>query len=238
MTDMKIVNKYYKNADKYYKKDFVIYGNAKFADVIFYYLKNDTPFFNNFKNFIIPKEFIKKKKIENFLVLDENKFIKNFDPKRTIIIMGIGHINLNKVRNDAFDKYKNAGFTFFNYLSSNANIDINTNNLEGVTIFGSCNIQPYTKIESNVIIRNNTNISHHCEIKKGAFLSNNVCTGGNVKIGKNTFIGLSTVISDNITVKSNNFIAANSHLTVSTKNNSVYRGSPAKYICNIKKFKF
>lgn len=229
---MKKINKYYKNSDQYKNKDFVIFGNGGFADLIYYYLKSDTPFFKNLKAFVISKEYIQEKNLNGLSVLEENNFIKNFEPKNTIIVMGIGYINLNKVREKIFLKYKNKGYNFFNYLSSNANIEINEFNFEGVSIFSSCIVQPYTKIGSNVIIRNNCNISHHCNIEDGVFLSNNVCTGGKVVIGKNSFIGLSTIIIDNTKIGINNFISAGSLVTTSTKNDGVYRGSPARYVCS------
>ena len=46
--------------------------------------------------------------------------------------------------------------------------------------------------------------------------------GGNTTIGNNCFLGINSTIAHNISVGINNFIGANSIITKSTEDNSVY----------------
>ena len=222
-------NYYYLENKKYLDKDFVIFGNGQFLKLILYFIKNDTPFYKNLKAFVAPKEFILDKKINQFDVIDEDNFYLNYSPQKTIIILAIENIKLNLIRKLIFEKYKNMGFEFFNYISSEAKVYSEIKS-DAVLIFPFTIIQPNTKIGSNVIIRMNANISHDCNIEDHTFISNNVCTGGNVTIKEQCFIGIGSIIKDSLTIGKKNFIDAASYVHVSTKDNIILRGNPARYI--------
>lgn len=56
---------------------------------------------------------------------------------------------------------------------------------------------------------------------------------GCVKIGNNVFIGAESVVLPGVTIGSNVVIGANSTVTHNIPDNSVYIGSPAKYLCSL-----
>ena len=222
-------NCHYIENKKYFDKDFVIFGNGQFSKLILYFIKNDTFFYKHLKAFVVPKQFILEKKIDQFNVIDENNFLLNYNPQKTIIILAIGNIKLNSIRKLIFEKYKNMGFEFFNYISSEAKVYSEINS-DAVLIFPFAIIQPNTKIGSNVIIRMNVNISHDCNIEDHVFISNNVCTGGNVTIKEQSFIGLGSIIKDSVTIGKKNLIDAASYIHLSTKDDKILRGNPARVI--------
>lgn len=59
---------------------------------------------------------------------------------------------------------------------------------------------------------------------------------GRVTIGNNVFVGAETVILPNVTVGNNVVIGANSTVTHDVPNNSVYVGSPARFLCTIDEY--
>ncbi|MFR9211416.1 MAG: acyltransferase [Intestinibacter bartlettii] len=59
---------------------------------------------------------------------------------------------------------------------------------------------------------------------------------GRVNIGNNVFIGAESVILPNITIGDNIIIGANSTVTKDIPSNSVYAGSPAKFICTVDEY--
>jgi sugar O-acyltransferase (sialic acid O-acetyltransferase NeuD family) len=221
--------------NNYSKKNFVIFGNGQFSKMMLFFLKYDTPFYKNLKAFVCPKEYILEKKIDNFAVIDEDNFISNYNPLTTVIFLCIGNINKNLTRKLVFEKYKSKGYIFFNYISSGTEIYSKINS-EGLIIFSKTIIQPNVQIGSNVIIRSNVNISHNCKIDDHVFISNNVCVGGNTLIKEQSFIGLAAIIKDSIVISKRNFIDAASYVHISTKDDQILRGNPARAI-NINKDK-
>lgn len=59
---------------------------------------------------------------------------------------------------------------------------------------------------------------------------------GCVKIGDNVFIGAESVILPGVTIGSNVVIGANSTVTHDIPDNSVYAGSPARFLCSIDEY--
>lgn len=60
---------------------------------------------------------------------------------------------------------------------------------------------------------------------------------GRVDIGKNVFIGSGSIVLCGVEIGDNSIIGAGSVVTKDVKANSVYAGSPAKYICSIEELK-
>jgi sugar O-acyltransferase (sialic acid O-acetyltransferase NeuD family) len=215
--------------NNYSKKDFVIFGNGQFSKMMLFFLKYDTPFYKNLKTFVCPKEYILEKKIDSFAVIDEDNFISNYNPLTTVIFLCIGNVNKNLTRKLVFEKYKSKGYEFFNYISSDTKIYSKIKS-EALIIFPQTIIQPNVQIGSNVIIRSNVNISHDCKIGDHVFISNNVCVGGNTLIYEQSFIGLGAIIKDSIVIAKRNFIDAASYVHLSTKDDQILRGNPARVI--------
>lgn len=59
---------------------------------------------------------------------------------------------------------------------------------------------------------------------------------GRVDIGNNVFIGAESVILPNVTIGDNVVVGANSTVSKSIPSNSVYAGSPVKFICGFEEF--
>ena len=59
---------------------------------------------------------------------------------------------------------------------------------------------------------------------------------GRVKIGDNVYLGNSVTVLPGVTIGNNVIVGAKSLITKDLKSNSVYAGSPAKYICSLDDF--
>ena len=59
---------------------------------------------------------------------------------------------------------------------------------------------------------------------------------GRIKIGNNTFIGKGTILMPGISIGNNCIIGSLSVVSSSVPDNSVYAGSPAKFICTIDEY--
>ena len=82
------------------------------------------------------KKYIVDKKIDKFYFIDEDNFILNYNSSSTVIVLAIGNLNKNLIRKSVYENYKEKGFSFYGYISSESKIysKINT---DAVLIFPS-----------------------------------------------------------------------------------------------------
>lgn len=91
-------------------------------------------------------------------------------------------------------------------------------------------ISAYTVLHNFVTINRNVSIGHHCILHDFVTISPGTTIAGQCEIGERTFIGVGTTILNHITIGKNVIIGAGSLVTKDVPDNTVYYGSPAKYI--------
>jgi sugar O-acyltransferase (sialic acid O-acetyltransferase NeuD family) len=91
-------------------------------------------------------------------------------------------------------------------------------------------ISAYTTIHNFVTINRNVSIGHHCILHDFVTISPGTNIASHCEIGECTFIGIGTTILNNIKIGKNVIIGAGSLITKDIPDNTVYYGSPAKYI--------
>lgn len=227
------INKYY--TDNLKDKNIIIYGNSKFSELFYHCLINDTPYSSKIKCFVVEKKLIKKKKIFNLPVISIEQFLKKYKPKKTLVVLTVGYLESNSIREKYFDFFNKKGYTFFSYLASNSIIQCDYKKFKSVHVFPNSTIQAFCKIGKNIIIRSNVSISHHNQIESNCFISNGVQTGGGVKIKRNSFIGIGSIISNDTTINPYNIIDSATVIRKNTKPNSTIRSFEKNIIKTIKK---
>lgn len=103
----------------------------------------------------------------------------------------------------------------------------------GCFINYNCVISAYTTIHNFVTINRNSSIGHHCILHDFVTISPGTNIAGQCEIGEHTFIGIGTTILNNITIGKNVVIGAGSVVTKNIPDNTMYYGSPAKYIKDV-----
>lgn len=91
-------------------------------------------------------------------------------------------------------------------------------------------ISAYTILHHFVTINRNVSIGHHCILHDFVTISPGTNIAGQCEIGERTFIGVGTTILNHIKIGKNVIIGAGSLVTKDIPDNTVYYGSPAKYI--------
>lgn len=91
-------------------------------------------------------------------------------------------------------------------------------------------ISAYTILHNFVTINRNVSIGHHCILHDFVTISPGTNIAGQCEIGEGTFIGVGTTILNHIKIGKNVIIGAGSLVTKNVPDNTVYYGSPAKYI--------
>ena len=144
-------------------------------------------------------------------------------------IIGIGS---NSTRSEIRKKiYKtNPDFKFINCIHPNSILGKDTSLGEGNVVMAGVIINSLSTIKNHCILNTNSSVDHDCLIFDFASIAPGVTIGGNVTIGTYSHIGIGSNIFHNVTIGNNCIIGGGSLICENTQENSIYYGSPAKFI--------
>ena len=97
-------------------------------------------------------------------------------------------------------------------------------------ICGGSIINAQVKIGNCCIINSGCIIEHQCEISDFSHIAPSAVLCGNVVIGEGSFIGANSVIKQGVKIGRNVTVGAGSVVLKDIPDNSVYVGSPAKFV--------
>lgn len=148
------------------------------------------------------------------------------------IFGGIIAVGDNYVRHMLVKKIKNLhkDFNFVNCIHPSAQIAYDVVIGEGNAIMPGTSINTSTVIGNHCIINTNCSVDHDNLIKDFISFAPNSSSGGNTSVGQFSAIGIGAALSHNIKIAQNCIIGANSYVNNSTEADSIYYGSPARYI--------
>jgi acetyltransferase-like isoleucine patch superfamily enzyme len=169
----------------------------------------DNRIFN--KNVYFLKDYIKilnEKKIKKCIIIEDNSYLRK-------------KIYLNLKKNN---------FQIISFIHPTVNLNSNVDIGEGTIIFPRCNIGYKTSVGKCCMIQSNCNIEHHNYVSDFVNLNPCVNTGGFSEIGMHADIKMSVNIINKIIIEENCLIGAGSLVLKNCRKNSLYFGSPAKFI--------
>jgi len=144
-------------------------------------------------------------------------------------IIGIGDNSMRaKIRDKVIKVIPN--FNFVNCIHPKSTFGKDASLGEGNVVMAGAIINSSTRIENHCIINTNSSIDHDCIMLDFSSIAPNVTIGGNVKIGEYSAIGIGANIFHNVNVGCNCIIGGGSLVCRDTKENSIYYGSPSKFI--------
>ena len=198
----------------------VIFGEGKIADVVYFYLTNDSP--HEIVAFTADADYISKDKLFGLPVIPFEEIESEFPPDKYKMFIALGYQNLNSLRASKYFEAKNKGYELISYICSKAtnfgNVEIGDNCL----ILENNAIQPTSKIGNNVYLWSGNHIGHHSTIGDNCYISGQVVIGGSTTIGAYCFIGVNATIGHEITIGEKNLIGAGALITKNTEPNSVF----------------
>lgn len=143
-------------------------------------------------------------------VLGGDECLSEFNPKKVLLLNGIGMMPGSHVRQLVFERLTQMGFRFpalihpFAWLSPDASIS------DGVQLTAGAVIQPGVYIGCNTIVNTRSSVDHdshlgaHCHLAPGATLC------GDVRVGDGSFIGAGATVVQGVTLTPKTFIKAGS----------------------------
>lgn len=144
-------------------------------------------------------------------------------------IIGIGD---NSIRASVKEKIHRLipNFKFVNCIHPNSSLGKDVTLGEGNVLMSGTIINSSSSINNHCILNTNSSIDHDCIMSNYSSIAPNVTVGGNVHIGEYSAIGIGSNILHNVNIGKNCIIGGGSLVCNDTNINSIYYGSPSKYI--------
>lgn len=157
-----------------------------------------------------------------------SKAEKVFNPKDHRMIIAIGFIRMNDLREAKFREAKEKGYLFASYIHDSVMIHDGVVINENCIILDHTTIAPDTKIGTGTFISSNVSIGHGCDIKSFNWINSGVTISGECYIGSGCFFGVNSSTGHGVRIGSQNFIAANTLINRDTNENEVYISEPGQ----------
>ena len=163
-----------------------------------------------------------------YLGMDEA--INNYNPTDIELVLGLGMLKPNSVREKIFIHFKERGYTFKSVIHSSAITSPSAQLAEGVQIMAGVIIQTATTIADNTIVNTGAIIDHDVRIGAHVHIAPGTKISGAVQIGNSTHIGTGTTIIQGIEIGESCLIGAGSVVVKNIHEKVKAFGVPAKEV--------
>ena len=160
-------------------------------------------------------------------VLSQTNFLSHYPASKYKVFVALSYGQLNRERERVYSLYREIGYEFATYISSDAMVWRTAQVGDNCMIFEGNNIQHGVQIKNNVMLWSGNHVGHGSQINQSVYLSSHVCIAGSSEIGARSFLGINSAVADQITVAEDNFIGAGAVVNRNTLENSIYTGNPA-----------
>ena len=200
-------------------KKAVIFGTDSFADIVYFYLTNDSEY--EVVAFTATSDFIKEDTKFDLPIVPFEDIETKYSPDEYEMYIAVGYVNLNKTRARFYNEAKEKGYKLLTYISSKATVltqDIGDN----CFILEDNTLQPFLKVGNDVVFWSGNHIGHHSTIEDHCYITSHAVISGHCHIKEYTFIGVNATLRDALTIERENIIGAGALILKSTKEKEVY----------------
>lgn len=166
--------------------DLIVFGTGKAALVASFYLDR---FSDDFVvGYTVDDAYVDSDTFNGKPLVPWSELEQRFPPSQVHLLGPVTAARLNSLRRDRFHEGKQRGYSFASFVHPESQNHANVIG-ENCFILDSCTIQPYVRIDDNVIVWSKTIIGHHSRVEEGCFLSSLVGVGGSVHVGRESYLG-------------------------------------------------
>ncbi|MGI4779709.1 MAG: acetyltransferase [Janthinobacterium lividum] len=189
-------------------KKLIVVGDSAFAEVAFEYFDVDSAY--SVVAFAVERAFLKKEELFGLPVVAFEDMQEKYDPTMHEVYVATVYTQLNRLRTRLAAAAKAKGYRLASYVSSRAFVWRNVELGEHCFVFEDNTVQPFVKLEDNVVLWSGNHIGHHSIVRRNCFISSHVVVSGFCDIGENCFLGVNSTISNNVSVGRDNWVGPGS----------------------------
>lgn len=206
----------------------LIYGNGAMAKILYSYVHKST----DVCGFTVD-DFCISSNTNSFCNLPLVPFSKVQDIFKATdckMIIAVGFIDMNELREKIYTRAKEKGYCFTSYVDKSVCPHDEVVIEDNCIILDYVSIHPGCRIGSGTFISSNVNIGHDCVIEPLNWINAGVSIAGGCKVGKGCFFGVNSSLANGIQIGKRNFIAANTVVNKNTNDNEVYLSEPGQLL--------
>lgn len=145
-----------------------------------------------------------------------------FDPAVCRMIVAVGFIEMNELRERKHEEARAKGYSFATYVHESVLIHDDVTIAEDCIILDHVSVHPGSHIGQGTFISSNVNIGHDCSIGPANWICAGVSIAGGTRLGPGCFLGVNAAVGHGVRVGARNFIAASTLVNRDTADNQVY----------------
>jgi sugar O-acyltransferase (sialic acid O-acetyltransferase NeuD family) len=148
--------------------------------------------------------------------------------RSTLLVNGVGSINVTDVRRSIFERFKAKGFTFATVVHPAATVSPHAVLEEGAQVMAGAVVQANAVIGANTIVNTGAVIDHDCRIAAHCHIAPGCTLSGTVSIGELSHVGTGAVIVQGVDLGERCLVAAGAVVTRSWGAGVKLLGVPAR----------
>jgi len=207
-------------------KKLIIVGDSAFAEIAYEYFDADSDY--EVVAFSVERAFQKKGELLGLPVVAFENLKEQFEPSAHHVYVATVYTQLNRLRTRLAENAKAMGYILASYVSSRAFIWRNVEIGEHCFVFEDNTVQPFAKIENNVVLWSGNHIGHHSIIRSNCFIASHIVISGFCDIGENSFIGVNATLANNVRIGKDNWIGPNVVITKNTEAGNLFKADQAE----------
>lgn len=201
-------------------KKLILFGEGLYTEIAHQYFNDDSEY--EVVCFTKDDDYITSDTYLGLPMVPFSRIAELYPPNDHDMHIAISYTNLNHLRERVFYEAKEKGYTLPSYISSKSSIMTKYPIGENCFIFEDNTVQPFVKIEDNVILWSGNHIGHHSTIKSHNFIASHVVVSGQCTVESHCFIGVNSTIGHMVTIAEETLVGAGASITKNTEKGAVY----------------
>jgi sugar O-acyltransferase (sialic acid O-acetyltransferase NeuD family) len=201
------------------KKKLIIYGNGDIAEIASNYFNNSIDY--NIECFAVDDDHHDQNTFLGKPLIKFSNLKKNYSSDIYYIHIALSYKELNQIRFNKFNIFKNLNYKFASYISDKIICGINVKFGENCFIQENQVIQDNVTIGNNVIMWAGNHLGHSTKVGSQTYLSSHVVIAGHVEIGERCFFGVNSTVKDFVKIGDDCLIGMSSKVMSNIKSGSI-----------------
>jgi sugar O-acyltransferase (sialic acid O-acetyltransferase NeuD family) len=207
-------------------KKLILFGESAFGEIAYELFTNDSEY--EVVAFTVSQEFIKKETLFGLPIIPFEQIEEHYPPDNFEMHIALVYNSLNRTRANFYYEAKKKGYKLANYISSRAFVWPNVTMGDNVFIFENNTVQPFVKMNSNIVLWSGNHIGHHSVLGSHLFISSHVVISGFCSIGDYTFMGVNSTVGNNINIGKDCLIGSGCLIVKDTGDGKLFKGTASK----------
>jgi sugar O-acyltransferase (sialic acid O-acetyltransferase NeuD family) len=210
------------------KKELIIFGTGKIADVISYFAIHECNF--KVRAFCVDEQYKTGVEFNGLPVVAFENVKTNYPPDQFSFFVAIGYHDMNRIREKKCQEILGMGYELVSIISPATNLPANTSYGWNCFVMAPSLIHPCVKIGNNVFIWSGAMVAHHAIIGDHCWLTSCCNISGNVQVGPNCFFAVNATVGHSVKIGKNCFLGANTLITKNLEDDKVVISESSKPI--------